>query len=100
MARLDLGRLAHRLLESVEAKVISWILGMQDCELSITLQQLKFKTVELTQIRPTPFKDGIPRNSRWYWFKLRHPKISTQLAKGLEISKARGLTKNACISFY
>jgi hypothetical protein len=47
----------------------------------------------LTQIQPTPFKDGIPRDSWWYWFKLRHPKISTQLAKGLEISKGGGLTK-------
>jgi len=53
----------------------------------------------LTQIQPTPFKDGIPRDSWWYWFKFRHPKISTRLAKGLEISKGGGLTKK-CMHFF
>jgi len=44
---------------------MAWILGMQECGLSITLHQLKLKVIKLTQTRPTPFKNGIPRNSWW-----------------------------------
>jgi hypothetical protein len=51
---------------------------MQECELSINLQQLKMKVAKLTQIRATPFQDGIPCNNWWYWFKCRHPKVNVQ----------------------
>jgi hypothetical protein len=40
---------------------VAWILGIQECELSITLHQLKIKIAKLTQTKPTPFKNGIPR---------------------------------------
>jgi hypothetical protein len=33
-----------------------WILGMQECGLSITLQQFKWKIVKLIQSRSTPLK--------------------------------------------
>ncbi len=49
--------------------MVAWTLDMQKYELSIIFQQLKMKVVKFTQIRPTPFKDGIPINSWWYWFK-------------------------------
>jgi hypothetical protein len=38
---------------------VAWILGMQECGLSITLQQFKLKVVKLNQTRSTPLKDGI-----------------------------------------
>jgi hypothetical protein len=60
--------------------------------LSITLQQLKMKVAKVTQTRVRPFKHGIPGSSWWFWFKLRHPKLNIQQAKGLEINKAQGLT--------
>jgi hypothetical protein len=40
--------------------MITWTLVMQKCGLSISLQQLKMKSVDLTQTRVTPFQDGIP----------------------------------------
>jgi hypothetical protein len=46
--------------------LMAWILGMQECKLSITLHQLKMKVAKFTQTRPTPFKNGIPKNSWWY----------------------------------
>jgi hypothetical protein len=46
-----------------EATIIKWVFGMQDCDLSISLHQLKFKMAELTQTHATPFKNGIPRTS-------------------------------------
>jgi hypothetical protein len=70
---------------------------MQRCGVSITLQQFKMEVVELTQTNPTLFKNGIPKNSWWYWFKCQHPKLILRLAKGLEVSKAHGLTSQ---SFY
>lgn len=42
--------------------LVAWILGMQEFGFSITLQQFKTKVLELTQTKPTPFKDG--------WIKL------------------------------
>ncbi len=58
------------------------------------------KVAEVTQIRITPFKHGIPRSSWWFWFKCQHPKFSIQQVEGLEISTAQGLTSQSCESFY
>jgi hypothetical protein len=45
---------------------------MQDVRLSISLQQLKMKEVELTQTRPTSFQGGVPKTFWCYWFKHTH----------------------------
>jgi hypothetical protein len=58
------------------------------------------KVTELTQIRATPFQNGIPGNNWWYSFKCKHLEINIQHAKGLEVCKAHGLTPNSCSSFY
>jgi hypothetical protein len=42
------------LIVEEDQMVVSWVLAMQDVGLSISLQQLKMKVVELTQTRPTP----------------------------------------------
>jgi hypothetical protein len=68
--------------------IVTWVLGMQECELLITLQQLKMKIVEFTQTRPTPFKHGIPRKSWWNWFSRRHLEINIRVVEGLEVSMA------------
>lgn len=39
--------------------LMAWILGMQECGLSITLQQFKLKVIKVIQTRSTPLKDGI-----------------------------------------
>jgi len=61
------------LIDGKEVAIVDWILGMQECGLSITLQQLKSKVINLPKTQITPFKDGILKNSWWYWFKHRHP---------------------------
>lgn len=55
---------------------------------------------KFTQIRLTPFKDGILGYSWWYWFTHRHLKLTIQLVKGLEVYKAQGLTSESYNSFY
>ncbi len=47
------------LIDEKEVIIVYWIFGMQECGLSITLQQLKLKVAELTQTQVAPFKDGI-----------------------------------------
>jgi hypothetical protein len=49
--------------EKEDATMITWTLVMGECELSINLQQLKMKVAELTQIRATPFWNGICGNN-------------------------------------
>jgi hypothetical protein len=65
--------LASVLIEEEDVIVITWVLGLQECGLSITLQQLKTKVTELIQIRPIPFKHGVPGKTWWYWFNQKHP---------------------------
>jgi hypothetical protein len=36
---------------------------MQKARLFINIQQLKMKVAKFTQTRPTPFQNGVPRNS-------------------------------------
>jgi hypothetical protein len=73
---------------------------MQIVGLFITLQQLKLKVVEVTQTKPTPFWNGVPGASWWYWFINRHQEIIIWLAEGLKVFKVKGLTKEACHTFY
>jgi hypothetical protein len=35
--------------------MVAWVFSMQEIGLSINVQQLKMKVVELIQTRPTPF---------------------------------------------
>jgi hypothetical protein len=80
------------LTKEEDQTVVAWTLGMQECGLFITLQQLKMKVAEVTQTRPTPLKNGMPTESWWHWLQKRHPNISIKVAEGLEVSKAQGLT--------
>jgi hypothetical protein len=50
---------ASVLIEEENVIIFAWIIGMQECGLSITLQQLKMIVVEFTQTKPTPFKHGM-----------------------------------------
>lgn len=69
-------------------------LGYAKCGLSIILQKVKLKVVELTQTRPAPFWSGVPKNSQWYQFKTRHPNFIIKQVKGLNAFRAQGLTIN------
>ncbi len=58
--------LASVLIEEEDVIVVAWVLGMQKCGLSLTLQQLKMKVGEFTQRRQIPFKHGVPGKTWWY----------------------------------
>jgi hypothetical protein len=65
------------LTKEEDVVLIKWTLNMQECGLSISLQQLKTKVAKLTQTKDTSFRDGIPSNNWWwYWFKWQHPQTS------------------------
>jgi hypothetical protein len=61
---------------------------------------LKMKVAELTQTRLASFQGAVPRTSWWYWFKHTHPKLNICQVKGLDISRAQGLTIESCQNFY
>ncbi len=75
------------LMEEENKPIVEWTLVMQECGLSITIQQLKLKVTKITQIIPTPFRDDVPRNSWLKWFQKRYPNIIIIQAKGLKVSK-------------
>jgi hypothetical protein len=64
------------LINEGDKTLVVWILGMQECVFSITLQYLKMKVAKLTQTIPNPFKDEIIGNSWWY-YRSAHPKPRT-----------------------
>jgi hypothetical protein len=43
------------IIKKEDSTMIAWTLIMQECGLSISLQQFNMKVVELTQTRVTPF---------------------------------------------
>jgi hypothetical protein len=88
------------LTKEEDQTVVAWTLGMQECGLFITLQQLKMKVAKVTQTRPTPFKNGMPIESWWHWFQNRHPNISIKVVETLEVSRAQGLTTNSYNTSY
>ncbi len=61
--------LTSLLTKEEDQTMVEWELVMQECGLSITIQQFKLKVVKITQTRPTPFKDVVPRNSWHKWFE-------------------------------
>ncbi len=65
----------------------------------------KFTTTEdegckTNTTRDTPFWNGIPGNTWWYWFKWRHLEVSIWQGKRLEVRKAQGLTLVSYNSFH
>jgi hypothetical protein len=50
------------------------------------------KVAKVTQTRVTPFKHGVPGSSWWFWLECQHQELTIRQVKGLEISKAQGLT--------
>jgi hypothetical protein len=56
------------LSKAEEAKVVKYIMGMAKYGHPINIMELKILVAEATQLRDTPFKDGI-HGARWmHWF--------------------------------
>ena len=68
------------LLATAEEKVVQYLYGMARYGHPMTLTKLKIKVVEATQLRGTPFKDGIPGPSWLCWFHKRHLELSLHIS--------------------
>jgi hypothetical protein len=51
------------LIDEEDVAIVRVVLAMQGLGLFITLQQLRIKVVELTQIKQTPLCNGVPNAS-------------------------------------
>ena len=83
-----------------EQALESYMIKMVDYGHPLTTEELRLKVAFLTQGRVTPFKDGIPGNSWFTWFKERHPNLTTRQSQELEYSRAKGLCTEKVASFY
>ena len=83
-----------------EEEVVSYIKTMASIGHPLTLRQLRLKVAEMTQVRLTPFPNGIPGLSWVKWFRRRHPDLSLLVAQGVETGRARGLCPENVYSFY
>jgi hypothetical protein len=66
----------------------------------LNLIELRIKVVEATQLRDTPFIDGILGHGWLHWFKKCHPELSLHMSQGLDAGRARGLSPENVSTFY
>jgi hypothetical protein len=59
-----------------EGKLVNYIHEMTRYGHPLNLTELKIKVVEATQLRTTPFTDGIPGCGWLRWFRKRHLELS------------------------
>jgi hypothetical protein len=52
-----------------EEKLVRCIMDMARYGHPINITELKIKVAKATQLRETPYKDGIPGTGWLYWFK-------------------------------
>jgi hypothetical protein len=83
-----------------EEKLVKYIMGMARYGHPLNITELKIKVAEATQLRETPFKDGIPGAGWLRWFRKRHPEISLRMSQGLDAGRARGLCPSHVATFY
>jgi hypothetical protein len=62
-----------------EDKVVKYIMGMARYDHPISITKLKIKVAEATQMRQTPFKEGIPGRGGFVGFKNGIPKFHSVL---------------------
>jgi hypothetical protein len=63
-----------------EEKLVNYIYDMARYRYPLNLTELRIKVAEATQLRDTPFIDGIPGTGWLYWFRKRHPKLSLRMS--------------------
>ena len=83
-----------------EAALETYMIDMANYGHPLSTKQLRLKVALMTQERPTPFTDGIPRTGWLCWFKKRHPDLTRRQAQGLELDRAKGLCGENVASFY
>jgi hypothetical protein len=50
-------------IEEKDEVIVAWVLSVQECGLSITLHQFKWKVAKVTQNQSTPFQNGSLKDS-------------------------------------
>jgi hypothetical protein len=70
------------LIAREDVGILTWILTMHKVGLSINIQQLKQKVAKIIKTKPTPFWNGVPKNSWWCWFKCHNPYLYIHLVEG------------------
>jgi hypothetical protein len=64
-----------------EGKLVNYIHGMARYGHPLNLTELKIKVAEATQLRATPYTDGIPGRGWLRWFRNRHPELSLRMSQ-------------------
>ena len=83
-----------------EALLIQYIDDMLEVGQPLTPEMLKLKVAEICQGKLIPFKDGIPGDSWFFWFKQRHPHLVMRKPQGLEVARAKAMNPITCHEFY
>ena len=84
-----------------EEKVLEeYMIEMIDLGHPLSIEQLHLKVALLTQKRPTPFTNGIPRPAWLRWFKKRHHALALRQSQGLDVARAKGLCPENIQTFY
>ena len=88
------------LTKEEEKCLVEWCETRQRVAHCVSLTLLKGKVKLICEDRITPFHEGIPRRSWWYWFQQRHPHLVLRRPEDLDTARAKGLSKEICDQFY
>ena len=83
-----------------ENALVEWCEERQRVAHCVSLTLLRCKVQQICEGRSTPFTNGIPGKHWWKYFCKRHPKLVLRRPEGLDVQRARSLSKEACERFY
>jgi hypothetical protein len=79
----------------VERLIVEWICKHQDLGWPLANLDLRLKVAEITQIHPTPFRQGIPGSEWLKWWKHWHLELTLRVPQALvEINARHNRLKN------
>ena len=80
--------------------LLYYLKEMVELEHPLNSFQLKTKVVEMTQLRMTPFRIGIPSYSWLKWFRIRNPWFILREPQPLDSNRAKALCPSNIERFY
>jgi len=83
-----------------EAKLVTYLMNMQNLGFPLTIGKLREKVETLTQGRVTPFTEGVPRLGWVKCFKRCHEELAMRKPQALEQKWARNICPKSMASFY
>ena len=83
-----------------EEELVNYLIQMCDRGYGLSPTALRMKVYEITQLRWTPFRNGIPGDGWMRWWKRRHPNLTLRVSQAMESARASRLCQENVQGLY